>query len=131
MGILGDYVDSVFEHSIYLQPPGSPLGYEPRDPTSEPTMSLGRTMLPVPKYSAASQECVEDHLIGKPADGGTTEVANQPEVASHSDGERKERAPLLYVRGERWSPGIPLVETPRAPSRGSMGERAFIALPTF
>jgi hypothetical protein len=110
MGILGDYVDSVFKHSIYLRPPDSPVGNEPRNPTSEPTMSLGKTMLPVPKDlakdSGASQECVEDHRVSEPADGGAAEVASQPEVAGHSDGERREKAPLLWVRGQRWSPGV-------------------------
>ena len=122
MGVSVDYVDSVFEHSIYLRPPEFPVGYEPREPTVEPTMPLGRTILPVPKDGVASQECVEENPIGELADGPATEVAVKSEVAGHSDEERKERAPLLYVRGQRWSPGISFPETSRAPSRGSMGK---------
>ena len=68
MGISRDYVDSIFEHSIYLRPPESPVEYEPQDPTSEPIMVTDRTMLPVPKDSVASQECVGDNEIGNPAD---------------------------------------------------------------
>jgi hypothetical protein len=79
-------------------------------------------MLPVPKDSVALQECVEENPIGEPADGPVTEVAVKSEMAGHSDEEWKERAPLLYVRGQRWSPGILFPETSRAPSRGSMGK---------
>ena len=131
MGILGDYVDSVFEHSIYLRPPDSPVGYEPRDPTSEPTMSQGKTILPVPKDGGASQECVDDHRVGEPADGGGTEVAAEPDVARHSDGVERERAPLLLVQGKHWSPGV--YRSMRLLGRPLMvaWERAFIALPTF
>jgi hypothetical protein len=131
MGILGDYVDSVFEHSIYLRPPDSPVGYEPRDPTSEPTMSQGKTILPVPKDGGASQECVDDHRVGEPADGGGTEVAAEPDVGRHSDGVERERAPLLLVQGKHWSPGV--YRSMRLLGRPLMvaWERAFIALPTF
>jgi hypothetical protein len=106
MGISGDYVDSIFEHSIYLRPPESPVGYEPRDPKTEPTMSIERSMLPIPKDEVALQECVGEDGVGEPADQRATEVATESEVAGHSDAERKERAPLLWVRGERWSPGV-------------------------
>ena len=130
MGISGDYVDSIFEHSIYLRPPDSPVGYEPRDPTAEPTMATDRTMLPVPKDSVASQECVGEDAIGEPADGGAAEVASHPEVASDSD-RRKERAPLLWVRGERWSPGVYRSLRLLGRPLEVAWERAFIALPTF
>jgi hypothetical protein len=106
MGITGDYEDSAFEHSIYLRPPDSPVGFEPRDPTIEPSMSHGRTMLPVPKDSVALQECVEENRIDETADGKVDDVVGEPEVAGHSEGQRRERAPLRYVRGERWSPGV-------------------------
>jgi hypothetical protein len=119
MGISGDYVDSVFEHSIYLRPPDSPVGYEPREPTGEPTMSPKpreptreptmspkQTMLPTPRISVASQECVEENPIGERADGQGTELVAKPELARYSEGEGEERAPLLYVRGKRWSPGV-------------------------
>ena len=96
MGVLGDYVDSVFEHSIYLRPPDSPV------PTTEPTMSLGKTMLPVPKDSVAPQECVEEHSSDGEAEGIGTEVATYCEVANAE----RTRAPLLCIRGERWSPGV-------------------------
>jgi hypothetical protein len=101
MGVSGDYVDvdSVFEYSIYLHPPDSPVGYEP---TTEPTMSLGKTMLPVRKDSVASQECVEEHPSDEETEGVGAEVATDHEVA----GAERTRAPLLYIRGERWSPGV-------------------------
>jgi len=98
-GVLGDYVDYVFEQSIYLRPPDSPVGYVP---TTEPTMSLGKTMLPVPKDSVASQECVEEHRSDGEAEGVGTEVAAHREER----GAERTRAPLLYIRGERWSPGV-------------------------
>ncbi len=125
MGISGDYVDSIFEHIIYLRPPDSPVGYEPRDPTTEPIMATDRTMLPVPKDSAASQECVGEDAIYEPADGGTAEVASHSEVASDSDPE-KERAPLLWVRGSVGG-SFRLLGRPLEVA----WERAFIALPTF
>ena len=131
MGISGDYVDSVFEHSIYLRPPESLVEYEPRDPTSEPIMVTDRTMLPVPKDSVASQECVGDNEIGEPADGLATEAVAEPDVACHSERGERERAPLLWVRGERWSPGVyrslRLLGRPLTVA----WEGAFIALPTF
>ena len=71
MGVFGDYVDSVFEHSIYLRPPDSPVGYKPREPSGEPTMSPARTMLPVPRDSVASQECVEENPIVETKSHGT------------------------------------------------------------
>jgi hypothetical protein len=132
MEILGDYVDSVFEHSIYLRSPDSPVGYNPRSPTSEPTMSQRWTMLRVPKDGGASQECVEDHRVGEPADGGATEVASEPEVVCNSDGGRKERAPLLWVRGQRWSLGVyRSLRLLGRPLEVVAWERAFIAPPTF
>ncbi len=99
MGISGDYVDSIFEHSsIYLRPPNSPVGYKPRDPTAEPTLNTDKSMLPVPKGRVAPQECVGEDTIEKPTDGGTAEVAVRSETRGDSD-QRKEKAPLLLVRG--------------------------------
>ena len=98
MGISGDYVDSTFEHSIYLRPPDSPVGYEPQDLMPEPSTSLSRSMLPVPKDSVAPQECVEEDRVGEPED-----VDNQIsertdgkvyEVAGHSERKQRKRAPL-------------------------------------
>ena len=124
MGVSEDYVDSVFEHSIYLRPPDSPVGYEP---TTEPTMSLERTMLPVPKDSVAPQECVEEHPLDGTADGVSAEVATDREVA-HAE---RTRAPLQYIRGKPWSPGVyrslRLLGRPVAVA----WKRAFIPLLTF
>jgi hypothetical protein len=127
MGISGDYVDSIFEHSIYLRPPDSPVGYEPRDPTTEPTLSTDRTMLPVPKDSVAPQECVGEDTIEKLTDG---ELTVRSETRGDSD-QRKEKAPLLLVRGERWSPGVYRSLRLLGRPLEVAWERAFIALPTF
>ena len=131
MGVFGDYVDSVVKHSIYLRPPDSPVGYKPREPSGKPTMSPAPTMLPVPRDSVASQECVEENPIGERTDGPVTELAEKPELAGHSEGGGEERAPLLYVRGQRWSPGV--YRSMRLLGRPVeiAWERAFIALPTF
>jgi hypothetical protein len=131
MGISGDYVDSTFEHSIYLRPPDSPVGYEPQDLMPEPSTSLSRSMLPVPKDSIASQECVEENQIGEPADGKVDEVVGEPDMVGHSGGEQRERAPLQYVHGEHWSPGVyHLLRLCRCPLEVAW-ERAFVARPTF
>jgi len=71
MGVFGDYVDTVLEHSIYLRPPDSPVSYKPWAPSGEPTMSPARTMLPVPRDSVASQECVEENPIVETKSHGT------------------------------------------------------------
>jgi hypothetical protein len=84
--------------------------------------SLGR-------YSTIELIVGED-AIGEPADGGAAEVASHPEVASDSD-RRKERAPLLWVRGERWSPGVYRSLRLLGRPLEVAWERAFIALPTF
>jgi len=90
-----------------------------------------RTMFPEPTSdSVASQECVGEHE-DQPADGRVTEVATQPDVARHSDQERKERAPLLHVRGGRWSPGVYRSLRLLGRPLEVAWERAFIALPTF
>ena len=94
-------------------------------------MSTDRSMLPVPKDEVASQECVGEHEIGEPADGRATEVATESEVASHSDDKREEKAPLLWVRGERWSPGVYRSLRLLGRPLEVAWERAFIALPTF
>ena len=80
-------------------------------------MVTDRTMLPVPKDSVASQECVGDNEIGEPADGLATEVVAEPDVACHSERGERERAPLLLEPRS-----VSIVETPRTPSNGSMGE---------
>ena len=131
MGISGDYVDSVFEHSIYLRPPDSPVGYEPRQPSGEPTMSPARTMLPTPRISVASQECVGENPISERTDGQATELATKPELACVSEGVGEEKAPLLYVRGKRWSPGVYCSLRLLGRPLEVAWERAFIALPTF
>ena len=125
MGILGDYVDSVFEHSIYLRPPNSPVGYEPWDPTSEPTMSLGRTMLPVPYPKTAEHRRSVLKNIGSTSRqmaGGLRWRANLRWRATPTSEER--RGLLSY--GCAVSAGaqecIARCETARTPSRGSMGE---------
>ena len=121
----------MFKHSIYLRPPDSPVGYKPWEPSGKPTMSPAPTMLPVPRDSVASQECVEENPIGERTDGPVTELAEKPELAGHSEGGGEERAPLLYVRGQRWSPGV--YRSMRLLGRPVeiAWERAFIALPTF
>ena len=74
---------------------------------------------------------VGDNEIGEPADGLATEVVAEPDVACHSERGERERAPLLWVRGERWSPGVyrslRLLGRPLTVA----WEGAFIALPTF
>ncbi len=88
-------------------------------------------MLPTPKDSVASQECVGGNPIGKGTDGRASELAEKPELAGHSKGGGEERAPLLYVRGRRWNPGVyhslRLLGRPLEVA----WERAFIGLPTF
>ncbi len=130
MGISGDYVDSVFEHSIYLWPPNSPVGYKPRDPTAEPTLTTDRTMLPVPKDSVAPQEWVGKDTIMEPADGGTAEVAICSKMGDDSD-QWKEKAPLLWVHGERQSPGVYRSLRLLGRPLEVAWKRAFIARPTF
>ena len=85
-------------------------------------MSPARTMLPVPRDSVASQECVEENPIvethayeytpktnspshayeyapktksGERTDGPVTELAEKPELAGHSEGGGEERRGLL------------------------------------
>ena len=82
-------------------------------------------MLPVPKDSVTSQECVGESQIGEPADGDIAEVAGD------SEREQMERAPLLYVCGERWSPGVYRTLRLRGVSLEVAWKRAFVALPTF
>ena len=135
MGISGDYVDSTFEHRIHIRPPDSPVGYEPRQPTPKPSMSVGRSMLPVPKDSVAPQECVKEDRVGKPEDEDN-QISERTdgkvgEVAGHSKGKQRKRAPLRYVREEHWSPGIyRLLRLCRHPLEVAW-ERAFAPLPTF
>ncbi len=83
--------------------------------------------------SLGRQECdnVGEHGIGEPADGPVTEVAAESGVAGHSDEKRKERAPLLWVRGERWSPGVYRSLRLLGRPLEIAWERAFITLPTF
>ena len=64
-------------------------------------------------------------------DGPVTELAEKPELAGHSEGGGEERAPLLYVCGQRWSPGVYRSMRLLGRSVEVAWERAFIALPTF
>ena len=75
-----------------------------------------------------------DVTVGEQAEGEQTagdEVAAEDELARGVATEGAERAPLLYVQGRRWSPGVyrslRLVGKPMQIA----WERAFIALPTF
>ena len=74
---------------------------------------------------------VEENPIGERTDGPVTELAEKPELAGHSEGGGEERAPLLYVRGQRWSPGVYCSMRLLGQSIEVAWERAFIALPTF
>ena len=70
-------------------------------------------------------KAVEENQIGEPADDKATEVAGD------SQRKQRERAPLLYVRGNHWSPGVyGLLRLLRLPLEVAW-ERSFIALPTF
>ena len=73
----------------------------------------------------------EENPIGQRTDGSVTELAEKPELAGHSKGGGEERAPLLYVRGQRWSPGVYRSMRLLGRSVEVAWERAFIALPTF
>ena len=131
MGIEPDYNDATYASRIYLRPPDHPVGFHAPEPTDKPIGSPGRTMLPVPKAdSIASQECVGGYPIGE-VTAGETDVAEKPAQASHSERNGEERAPLLWVRGGRWSPGVyhslRLLGRPRKVA----WERAFISLPIF
>ena len=128
MGITGDYVDSVFEHSIYLRPPNSPVGY---DPITKPTMTLGKTILPVPKDRTASQECVEGNLNGEATEGTEDEVAGEEAPAPPAEVVGGGRAPLLQVRGQPWSPGVYRSLRLLGRPLEVAWKRAFISLPTF
>ena len=131
MGIEPEYNDANYQNRIYICSPDHPVGFHAPKPTEKPIGSPGRMMLPVPTLdSIASQECVGEHE-NQPADGWVTEVATQPDVAHHSDQERKERAPLLHVRGGRWSPGVYRSLRLLGRPLEVAWERAFIALPTF
>ena len=74
---------------------------------------------------------VEENPIGERADGEATELAGKPELADVSDGVGEERAPLLYVRGERWSLGVYRSLRLLGRPLEVAWERAFVALPTF
>ncbi len=128
MGITGDYVDSIFEHSIYLQPPDSPVGY---DPIIKPTMSLGKMMLPVPKDGITSQECVEGSLNDKATDGTKAEVVGGEAPIPPAEVIGEGRAPLLQVRGQPWSPGVYRLLRLLGRPLEVAWKRAFISLPTF
>ena len=69
--------------------------------------------------------------IRKETDGGATEVAAQLKVGSNSDGVGEEKAPLLQVRGGRWSPGVYRSLRLLGRPLEVAWERAFITLPTF
>jgi hypothetical protein len=130
MGIEPDYNDAFYQNRIYIRPPDSPVGFRAPIPTGEPIMSPGRTMLPVPQTnSVASQECVGEHA----EDGqmATNDVAAEDELASGVGAERMERAPLYYVQGRRWSPGVYRSLRLLGKPLQVAWERAFIALPTF
>jgi hypothetical protein len=132
MGIEPEYNDANYENWIYVRPPDFPVRFHAPELTDKPIGSPGRTMLPVPKTdSVALQECVGENPIGERTDGPAAELAEQPEVAGHSEGKGEERAPLLYVHGRRWSPGVyrPLRLLGRPLEEA--WERAFIAVPTF
>jgi hypothetical protein len=75
--------------------------------------------------------CVGENPIGERADGQGTELVAKPELARYSEGEGEERAPLLYVRGKRWSPGVYRSLRLLGRPLEVAWERAFIALPTF
>ena len=124
MGIEPDCNDAFYQNRIYVRPPDSPVGFHAPIPTGEPIMSPGRTMLPVPQTnSVASQECVGEHA----EDGqmAMNDVGAEDELARGVGAERMERAPLHYVQGRRWSPGVYLVEAPRETSTGSVGESLY------
>jgi len=74
---------------------------------------------------------VGDNEIGEPADGLATEVVAEPDMACHSERGERERAPLLWVHGERWSPGVYLSLRLLGRPLTVAWEGAFIALPTF
>ncbi len=87
-------------------------------------------MLPVPQTnSVASQECVGEHA----EDGqmATNDVAAEDELARGVGAERMERAPLHYVQGRRWSPGVYRSLRLLGKPLQVAWERAFFALPTF
>jgi hypothetical protein len=54
--------------------------------------------------------CVGKNGIDKPADRGVNDVVddvvNKREKVGHSKGQRGERAPLRYIHGKPWSPGV-------------------------
>jgi hypothetical protein len=132
MGIEPKYKDANYENRIYVCPPNFPVGFHTPEPTDKPIGSPGRTMLPVPKAdSVTSQECVGEYPIEKRTDGRATEVAEKSESAAHSESEGEERAPLLYVRGRRWSPGVYRSLRLLGRPLEVAWERAFITLPTF
>jgi hypothetical protein len=132
MGIEPEYNDANYANRIYVRPPDHPVGFHAPIPTDKPIGSPGRTMLPVPKTnSVASQECVGGNPIRKETDGKVTEVAEQRKVASHSEGAGEERAPLLHVRGGRWSPGVYRSLRLLGRPLEVAWERAFITLPNF
>ena len=74
---------------------------------------------------------VGEYPIEKRTDGRATEVAEKSESAAHSESEGEERAPLRYVRGRRWSPGVYRSLRLLGRPLEVAWERAFITLPTF
>ena len=88
-------------------------------------------MLPTPRISVTLQECVEENPVGERTDGQATELVTKPELACDSEGGGEERAPLLYVRGERWSPGVYRSLRLLGRPLEVAWEKAFIAHPTF
>jgi hypothetical protein len=66
--------------------------------------------------------------LGERTDGPVTELVEKPELAGHFEGGGEERAPLLYVRGQHWSPGVYRSMRLLGRSVEVAWERAFIAL---
>jgi hypothetical protein len=131
MVIEPDYNDAGYQTRIYVRPPDFPVGFEAPVPTDKPTISPRRTMLPVPQTdSVASQECVGEQAEGEQTAGD--EVVTEDELARGVGAECvDERAPLHYVQGRRWSPGVYRSLRLLGKPLQVAWRRVFIALPTF
>ena len=99
--------------------------------TKVPSPSRAYEYAPKTNSPSHAYEYAPKTKSGERTDGPVTELAEKPELAGHSEGGGEERAPLLYVRGQRWSPGVYRSMRLLGRSVEVAWERAFIALPTF
>jgi hypothetical protein len=98
MGIEPDYCDAYYSTRIHVRPPETSQASYPEE--HQPAYQR-QSMLPVPTLDrGAPQECVGGETYERNTDAA--DVATGDNVASSE----QQKAPLRWVQGRRWSPGV-------------------------